>query len=72
MAESGTLNITASALDADGNVLLKRSFQNVPVRVNTITSYTGAFFGDMPGSTTDTPISFTADPEWGEINTYSY
>ena len=57
---------------ASGSILLKRTFSNVPVRVNTITSYEGAFFGDMPGGTTDSPITFTADPEWASTNTYTF
>ena len=72
LSETGVLSIAVSALDASGSILLKRTFSNVPVRVNTITSYEGAFFGDMPGGTTDSPITFTADPEWASTNTYTF
>ena len=72
MANSGTLTMNVSALDASGNILLKRTFQNVPVTVNTITAYKGTFFEDIPGSTTSTPITFTADPEWDALNEYTF
>ena len=72
MANSGTLTMNVSALDASGNILLKRTFQNVPVTVNSITAYKGTFFEDISGSTTSTPITFTADPEWDALNEYSF
>ena len=72
MANSGTLTMNVSALDASGNILLKRTFQNVPMTVNTITAYKGTFFEDIPGSTTSTPITFTADPEWDALNEYTF
>ena len=72
LSETGTLQITASALDGAGNVLIKHTFKDVPMRVNTITSYEGEFFGDMPGEVTATTVGFTVDPAWATTNTYTF
>lgn len=72
LASSGVLTIKASALDGDGNILVSHTFKDVPIKVNTITSYKGAFFGDMPGSGSQTAGTFTVDPKWSETNEYTY
>ena len=72
LAESGVLQITASALDEQGNILVKHVFKDVPVRRNVITAYEGAFFGDMPGTVAGYTGTFVVDPAWGEINTYTF
>ena len=72
LSESGVLQITASALDEQGNILVKHVFKDVPVRRNVITSYEGAFFGDMPGTVAGYTGTFVVDPAWGEINTYTF
>lgn len=72
LAESGTLQITASAIDAEGNILVKHTFKDVPVRRNVITAYEGAFFGDMSGTVAGYTCTFVVDPNWSEINEYHY
>ncbi|MCF0202055.1 MAG: FimB/Mfa2 family fimbrial subunit [Bacteroidaceae bacterium] len=44
-ADSGTLKLTVSALDADGATLTDRTIQDIPVKVGQITQYSGRLFG---------------------------
>lgn len=56
--------MTVSALDAEENVLYERTFQNVPIKTNQITVYSGAFFTGT-GSGGDASFSIEADGAWG-------
>lgn len=63
--ETGTLKMTITALDANGNTVKERVFENVPVRCNAITTYTGTFF---EGTSESGDVSFLlkADDAWEE------
>lgn len=61
--ETGSLNITITALDANGNTLKERILNEVPVRRNAITRYTGKFFDDAEGSGSIS-FSMTAEGDW--------
>lgn len=63
--ESGTLKMTITALDDDGNTVKERVFEGVPVRRNAVTTYTGVFFDGMTDSG-DISFSLKADGEWEE------
>lgn len=62
-AETGTLKMTVTALDASGNTVKERVFEDVPVRRNAITAYTGNFF---EGAAESSELSFgmSANGEW--------
>lgn len=64
------LNITVTALDASGNELLEREFEDVPVTINTITQYTGEFFSEITESSSST-FSIIIDSEWNKQE-YTY
>ena len=61
---SGTLKVTASALDASGNVLRTRTFDAIPVTRNRITTYKGKFFEEGDGEITQSGFGFTVNPDW--------
>ena len=63
--ETGTLNITATALDTDGNTIKERTFE-VPVQRNKVTVVEGNFF--------DSQNSFTikGETDWEELQTITY
>lgn len=63
--------LTVTALDADGQTLKERVFENVPVAVNETTQYEGRFFG-AGGTTGGDGLTLTADGEWGATHRYSY
>lgn len=64
--ETDVLKIVVTALDAEGNAICEREFNNIEVTVNMITRCTGNLF-DGSGSTTFTKIGLdtNADDEWG-------
>lgn len=55
-----TMDITASAIDKNGDAFIERTFTGVPMKINTLTIYKGNFFAD-------TPYGFTiqVDDDWG-------
>ncbi|MGN0234375.1 MAG: hypothetical protein ACI4B5_08150, partial [Bacteroidaceae bacterium] len=61
------MDITASAIDSEGNTFIERSFSDVPMKVNTLTIYKGMFFADTPYD-----FSIQVEDEWGakEENTF--
>ena len=63
--------LTVTALDADGQTLKERVFENVPVAVNETTQYEGQFFG-AGGSAGGDGLTLTADGEWAATHRYSY
>lgn len=63
-SSTGTLQVTISALAADGTVIKKRTLDNVPVTRNRITTYTGPLFTDGDGTITQSGFSFTVNGEW--------
>jgi hypothetical protein len=61
--ETGSLNMTITALDANGNTLKERILNEVPVRRNAIARYTGKFFDDAEGNGSIS-FSMTAEGDW--------
>ena len=65
--------ITVTALDANDNTVHERVFEDVPITRNQVTSYTGKFFDSGNGNQqSNGNFRLTADPEWDNINSYSY
>lgn len=56
-----SMDITASAVDENGEAFIERTFANVPMKINTRTTYQGNFFVDMPHG-----FSITMEDDWGE------
>ena len=55
------MDITASAVDENGEAFIERTFTDVPMKINTRTTYQGNFFVDMPHG-----FSITMEDGWGE------
>ena len=55
------MDITASAVDENGEAFIERTFAKVPMKINTLTIYQGNFFVDMPHG-----FSITMEDDWGE------
>ena len=66
-----TANITVTAKSSDGTEIAKKVFSDVPIRTNEITSFTGKLF-DGVTTVTSSSLGFTADPEWGGSNEYTF
>ena len=60
-ANQEIMDITASAVDENGEAFIERTFANVPMKINTRTTYQGNFFVDMPHG-----FSITMEDDWGE------
>jgi hypothetical protein len=68
MSETGTLKMTISATTSDGTVLRQRTFDEVSVTRNRITTYEGKLFGDGEWTATMTDFSFVVNADWdGEV-----
>ena len=55
------------------DVIMERTFENIPIIRNQVTLYTGSFFGS--GGTGDTgsgTFRLTADPDWDSVNGYTF
>jgi hypothetical protein len=65
-ADEGKLNVTVTAKDKNDNVILERTFNNVPMKRNMVTEYTGTFFEH------DNSFSFMADTEWADTIRVTY
>ena len=72
LAATGTLKMTLTALDADGNTIRQRVFPEVPVSRNRITTYTGPFFSPGDGQFSQTGFGFTIDAEWDGEETFTF
>ena len=65
--------LTVTALDANDDVIMERTFENIPITRNQVTRYTGSFFGSGGGnSTNDGTFRLTADPDWDAVNGYTF
>jgi len=64
LSTDGTLKVTVSALTADDAVIRQRTFTNIPVTRNRITTYTGKFFEDGDGNIVQTGFGISVNPEW--------
>lgn len=58
--------LTVTALDAQDNAIVERTFENIPITRNKVTRFKGAFFGEggTEGRTSEGAMRFLADPEW--------
>lgn len=63
-AESGTLKMTVTALDASEATLYERVFAEVPVTRNKITQYTGDFFNGTSTETSASSFAIKAETDW--------
>ena len=70
--ESDVLKITITALNATGVTISERLFEDVPIKLNTVTSYTGSFFNGSSGTITSSSVGFTADNAWSAVNMYDF
>lgn len=68
--DTGELKITVTVADENGNTLAERNFENVPVKVNQITRYTGDFFGSLT-QFGNASIKLKFDADWTHEN-YTY
>lgn len=64
--DEDALKLTVTALDANDNILQEKVFENVPVRRNTITRHSEAFFGNSPATSGDATFGLTIDEQWAE------
>ena len=62
-AQEGKLKITITAIDANDATVAERTFEEVPVAVNLITRYTGAFFENSTPSEAST-FRLSMDTTW--------
>ena len=72
MAKSCSLKMTVSALDSQGTVIRKRTFEDVPVTRNRITTYEGKFFEDGDGQFTQSDFSFVVHADWDGEDFYEF
>lgn len=66
--DTGTLNITMTALRADGTTIRERSFQDVPIEHTKVTEFVGEFFEHE----SEASFSFTAETDWEVATTIEY
>ena len=62
-SESGTIDLTITALDGSSNSLYTRTFKSVPVKANTVTRYSGKLFGESSEDARST-FNVTFSDEW--------
>ena len=72
MADSCLLKISISGLDDEGTVIRKRTFENVPVTRNRITTYTGKFFEEGDGIFTQSDFGFVVHADWDGEEKYTF
>ena len=72
MAATGTLKMTLTAYDANGNALRQRAFDAVPVTRNRITTYQGQFFDGTEGNFTQTAFGFSVNGDWEGEDTHHF
>lgn len=66
--DSETLHLEVKALDAQGNVLCAKTFEEVPVSCNQISEYTGALFTDgVSGGDVLSKFHITTDDAWTTV-----
>ena len=69
--QTGTLNITVTALDASGNTVKETTFEDVAVAVNKIRQYEGEFFSEEPDDGRG-KTDVTINTEWDGTDTEEY
>lgn len=71
-AETGTLKMTITALDATENSVKELVLPEVPVQRNMITVYTGAFFDGQSSQSNQASFAMTADTAWTDQMHYTF
>lgn len=72
LAASGHLKMTVTATDASGATIRQRTFTDVPVTRNRITTYTGHFFQPGDGAFTQSDFSFVIHADWDGEDIYQF
>ena len=63
--DTDVLKITVNAMDPAGNILFTRTFEDVDVKRNMITQYSGKFYGEIVNPEANS-FKFLADNYWEE------
>lgn len=66
--DANFLKMEVTALDANGNTVASRTFEDVPISRNKITQYTGEFFSGGTSGSSDTSFKLTTNDEWSVID----
>lgn len=66
--ETGKLQLTVTAQDANKNTVVERKFTDVPMKRNMATEYTGSFFDHE----SENSFTFKAETDWEVYNQTSY
>ena len=72
MANEGKLQVTLTALNADGAIIRSRSIADVPVTRNRITTYEGPIFEEGDGEIYQTEFGLTVNGEWDGNDHYTF
>ena len=72
MSVTGSIKMTITALNIDGDVIRQRTFENIPIARNRITTYTGDFFGEGDGEFTMSDFSFLIHADWDGEDYYEF
>lgn len=72
LSAAGVLKMTISALASDGEVIRKKTIENITVTRNRITTYTGELFGDGEGTITQSGFGFTVNTDWDGVDEYTF
>lgn len=62
--DSNVLNMTITALDANENPIATRVFEDVPITLNKVTQYEGAFFTGEGSGSGNITFNVTVEDEW--------
>ena len=73
-SEDKKLKMTVTALDASGETICMRSFEEVPVSKNVITRYKGSFFTNItpPTAADNYKFSISANTDWKGENVIEF
>ena len=66
--DEGKIQLSVTALDADGKVVKERQFDDVPMKINMVTQYSGSFFDHA----SENGFTFTAETGWTVYETVDY
>lgn len=62
--ETGSLNMTISARDANNDVKFEKTLANIPMKNHMVTEYSGKLFTEPGNKSDDVEFSLTAETEW--------
>lgn len=69
--EKDTLKLTVTAMTSDNQIVQERTFTTVPVVKNSVTQYSGKFFGSSDDEG-DLDVHFEVDTTWVQLSKYFY